>query len=248
MGPGSATPDGKAQIAAYLRRNGLPVTGSFGVDLSRAQEHRETNVALQDPRVQQLIQSGGAGWVSKIPGTRDTDVKIENGRIVGMRSGGLWKPLMAAAGVAGGGMAAGALLPGAGAVSGSAGPVAAGGGTTSAAVPASLAAGGAGSLFKDIAQLAAPLAGPIAGMVAGRNRGTSAPEAQMGEMLELMQQRMARTTPVHEAAMRMAMSMAPTGNNSPRMAQAIQNTNRPMAQTPINPQVSEAIQRLMGNR
>jgi hypothetical protein len=232
----------------YMQAQGLPSTGNIGLDRMQAEGQSWVNWAMRDPRVQQMLQSGGSGWVSKIPGTRDADVKIENGKIIGARRGGLWKPLLAAAGVAGGGMAAGALLPGATAPLG---PTAAGGGTTAAAVPASLSAGGgAASLFKQIAQLAAPLAGPVVGALANRGHGrdTAAVDAQMSDLLELQKRRMARTEPVHEAAMRMAMSMAPTGNSSPRMAQAIQATNQPMAQTPINPQVSEAIQRLMAGR
>jgi hypothetical protein len=257
----------KTALSDYMQAKGLPSYGNVGLDRMEAKAQIIRDWALRDPRVQQLMQSGGSGWVSQIPGTHDSDVKIEHGQIVGTRTGGLWKPILAGAAVAGSGMLAGALLPAVGAAGGGSaalGPVAAGGGTTAAAVPAGIAAGtggagaagtmaaggGAASLFREIAKLAAPLAGPVVASVANRGNRAGNPQqdAQMGEILDLMKQRIARTTPVHEAAMRMAMSMAPTGNSSPRMAQAIQNTSRPLAQAPINPQISEAIQRLMGGR
>lgn len=74
------------------------------------------------------------------------------------------------------------------------------------------------------------------------------PETQgmLKNILNLSQQRLESTVPVHEAAMRLAMSMAPNGQYSPRMQQSIGETNQANPQSAqMSPNVQEAYRRLM---
>jgi len=87
-------------------------TGSHFIDLQYENDDALDKVMQTDPRVQALIQSGGSGHVDKVRG--DTDVTIVNGKVTGTTTGGIWKPLLAAAAVAGGGVAASYLAPAAG--------------------------------------------------------------------------------------------------------------------------------------
>jgi hypothetical protein len=70
-------------------------------------------------------------------------------------------------------------------------------------------------------------------------------QAQLNELTQLLIDKSKRTVPVHEAAMRLAMRMAPSETASPRMTQAIETARTPRMTPSTNPRVLDAIQRLM---
>jgi hypothetical protein len=141
------------------------------------------------------------------------------------------------------------------------GPVAAAGGTTAASVPSTLSAvtGGAAPaaetaaasrpLWESIARLAVP--GAFTALTQRRNGSPSTGvdpnvSGQLSDLLRLASEKAQRTVPVHEAAMRLAMNMAPTSTSSPRMDAAIQSAQTPRPQQTLDPQVLDAIRRLTG--
>lgn len=69
--------------------------------------------------------------------------------------------------------------------------------------------------------------------------------SQITALLAQQNARSARTTPIHEAAMKLALQLAPTGNNTPRMQSAIDRSAYPSPTAQTDPQVLDAIQRLM---
>lgn len=73
-------------------------------------------------------------------------------------------------------------------------------------------------------------------------------DAQMQELMGNANRRLARVDPVHEAAMRMAMSMRPNYANSPRMTAAIDATSQPRPGQAMSPEVIEAMRRLMASQ
>lgn len=73
-------------------------------------------------------------------------------------------------------------------------------------------------------------------------------QSQINALLQQQTDRAARTTPIHEAAMRLASQLAPTSNTSPRLQSAIEAAGRPVQQPGMDPQVAEAMARLMGSR
>lgn len=146
----------------------------------------------------------------------------------------------------GGGTGAGGAVGAAGAAGGVGG--ASGAGAAASSTPWWLSA----------AKAAAPM---IPGIVSKMSGGGSGPggsggsgldpqmQAHMDTLMGLSERRLQRQEPVHEAAMAMAQRMAPNGANSPRMGNLISNTQQSVpTQAPMNPQVSEAIQRLMRTR
>ena len=181
-----------------------------------------------DPEVAALIRAGRAGTVQRGEWTIDVQ---PNGKINASR-GSVVPGLLAAAGVLAGGAG---LTYGLGAGSAAAG------------------VGGAGSSalrgLTDVARVAAPIAGMA---LSTRNGGGTAPattdpttQGYLNEALAMGNRRLQRTEPVHEAAMRLAQSLGPGGPN-PRLAEANLAAMTPRPQTPLDPRVLEAIQRLMG--
>lgn len=72
-------------------------------------------------------------------------------------------------------------------------------------------------------------------------------QAQLQAMNQLLMEKAQRQAPVHQAAMNMAMRMAPNGGSSPQMDQTIQQAAQPRPQLEQDPQVLDAIHRLMGS-
>lgn len=107
------------------------------------------------------------------------------------------------------------------------------------------------SWLKPALQIGAPLAAGAFTHAGQQNTPGASPldpETQgiLKNILQLSQQRLESTVPVHEAAMRLAMSMAPNGQYSPRMQQSINETNQAPTQGPqMSPNVQEAYRRLM---
>jgi len=154
----------------------------------------------------------------------------------------------AALGAFGGGGAAGAAT--AAGIAGAAGSVA---NAARGAAGAVRGVTGAVSEGTDWMRVLAPLLGLSASAATG---GFSSPEvgidptlqAQIDTLLQQQTARADRTTPIHEAAMRLASQLAPTSNTSPRLQSAIADAGRPVAQQGMDPQVAEAMARLMGGR
>lgn len=69
--------------------------------------------------------------------------------------------------------------------------------------------------------------------------------SQMRELLQLLIDKAKRTAPVHELAMQTAMRMAPSGTPSAMQAHAIDESRTPRQTTQTDPQVLDAIHRLM---
>lgn len=69
--------------------------------------------------------------------------------------------------------------------------------------------------------------------------------AQMNQLMQLLIDKAKRTAPVHQAAMDLALRMAPPPNRSPQMQQALTASQTPRPQTQTDPQVLDAIHRLM---
>lgn len=73
--------------------------------------------------------------------------------------------------------------------------------------------------------------------------------ANVNDLLAMVTHRLKSTEPIHDAAMAMAQRMAPTGGDNPRLNAAIDRTTQPQSpQSSLNPQVAEAIRRLMGGQ
>lgn len=117
----------------------------------------------------------------------------------------------------------------------------------------SLAGSNIPSWLKPAAQIGGPLAAAAFTRAGNSNNNTPgatpldpATQGILNNILQMSQQRMQETQPVHEAAMRLAMSMAPNGAYSPRMQQSITETNQAPSQGPqMSPNVAEAYRRLM---
>lgn len=153
--------------------------------------------------------------------------------------------------IVGGAATGGGALAGVGA--GGAGPLAGGYGTatTTAAAPAGIAAdagtaattaaagGGAASLLSRIAPFAAaalPLAVNHGSNATSGSPLTPAMQAQLEQLLALSTQRVQSTTPIHQAAMAMALRLAPAyarGATTP-------TAGTPGAGSPTNPSLSPA--------
>lgn len=73
-------------------------------------------------------------------------------------------------------------------------------------------------------------------------------QSQIQELISRQTTRAQQSAPLYEAAMRLASSMAPTATTTPRLQSAIQASGTPLRQNDLNPQVSEALGRLMGGR
>lgn len=239
------------QVIAFLRAHGQQPTGNQALDYRLAQGLQDQEQAANHPEVAALIRSGGSGHVNNAFG--DADVDVEHGRVTNVTRGSQKRAIAltaaTAGGIFGGGAALGAFGAGGGAGAGGAGSY------IGADVAGTAGAAGGGSAMASAApwlsrglQVAAPIIGS-----ALSNRGNTGnqplqdPEllAQQRQLLEYGNRRLAQAEPVHQAAMQMAMRMAPTGT-SPRMQQAVQSSMAPRPQPPINPQVLEALQRLMG--
>lgn len=89
------------------------------------------------------------------------------------------------------------------------------------------------------------------GILAAQNHGSNTPaidpqqQQLMNDALRMGNQRMQSTQPVHEAAMRLAMGMAPSGG-SERIQQAAYSAQQPRPQVPQNPAILDAVRRLTG--
>lgn len=143
-------------------------------------------------------------------------------------------------GVAGGGLGTGALasgatIPGAGAVSGFGIPAA----STVATLP---------DWVKPVTALAGPALSRMHGGGGGdqMEAGFGADQqSQLHQLMQLLIQRAQETAPVHKLAMDTAMRMAPSGVASPQMSSAIEAAKQPRPQIQTDPQVLDAIHRLM---
>lgn len=69
--------------------------------------------------------------------------------------------------------------------------------------------------------------------------------AQLNQLMQLLIQRAQETAPVHQLAMDTATRMAPSGIASPQMSAAIEQAKQPRPQMQTDPQVLDAIHRLM---
>lgn len=146
----------------------------------------------------------------------------------------------AGGGVAGGGLGTGALasgatIPGAGAVSG-----------------LGAAGGGMAATLPDWVKPVTALAGPALSRMHGGGGGDQMEagfgadqQSQLHQLMQLLIQRAQETAPVHKLAMDTAMRMAPSGVASPQMSSAIEAAKQPRPQIQTDPQVLDAIHRLM---
>jgi hypothetical protein len=117
---------------------------------------------LAHPEVAKLIASGGSGTVNKVIG--DSDVMVVNGQITKVKTGGVWKPLLAAGAVAAtGGLASVYVGPSAAATAATTGTTAAT--TTAATTAATTTAATTAATGIPYASLAARYALPVAGQV-----------------------------------------------------------------------------------
>lgn len=133
-------------------------------------------------------------------------------------------------------------VTGAGAAAGGAGAVAGGAGAASS-LP---------SWVKPAVAFGGPLAMRAMRSGPGDGSGSNGPggssgdvSGQLQQLIQLLIDRANRTTPVHEAAMRMATRMSPSMESSPRMDDAITASQSPRRTTETDPQVLSAIQKLM---
>lgn len=143
-------------------------------------------------------------------------------------------------------------------------PVAGAAGGVGAAGAGGAALAGGSGVSKAI-ELLAKAGGPAALMALTRGGGTDpflssggAPtggfgsggmlDTQLGDLMDISKRRLLRTEPVHEAAMQLAMKMAPGTAGYGRVNEARQAAQTPMPGPQASPQVQEAIQRLMAGR
>jgi hypothetical protein len=172
------TPTGRGAAGQfYPDAQGNYHTGNSYFDAHYKNQDEQLKIMMADPRVAEMVKSGGSGTINKIPGLTDTDAKIVNGKITHTSTGGVWKTLAYTAAAAGIIATAGALAP---AVAPAAAPVAAGAAPAAgiSGMPAVL--GGTSTLGAASAPLAAtggiPLAStvttPIAGMMPGGLAGS----------------------------------------------------------------------------
>lgn len=181
----------------------------------------------------------------------------------------------AALGAFGGAAAAGGGASGAATGAGTATGPLAGGLTPSFGVPASLAgvggeAGAASGLAHWLPMLAkagAPAAfsalthnsssidpslsmpGGPGGSGGAGGYGTGSPlDAQLSELMDFSKRRMQQSEPVHEAAMQLALRMAPGTAGYGRVNEASQNAMHPVPQQQLNPQVLAALHHLMNGQ
>lgn len=220
---------------------------------------------LQDPNVRALmIQQGvtldrAAAALGRVPdgyksvnGALVQDHSVRNGVLIG-------------AGILGGGLGAQALTGGFGAGAGAAtgaGPLASGetgmAATAAAGIPpASLAATVASTASKLPSWLLPAIsAGAPLAIRAATGTGSSGTSGNglnteqndlLTQLIRMSQQRQDESAPVHQAAMRLAGSLAPTGTwaDSPRFQNAVQQTGGPGPASTMNPQIADAVARLM---
>lgn len=71
-------------------------------------------------------------------------------------------------------------------------------------------------------------------------------QQQINDLIGVQTQRAKASQPIYEAAMRLAGSLAPTAQTSSRLQSAIADAGRPQPSGSMDPQVTEALTRLMG--
>lgn len=190
-------PKARQEVEAYLRAHGYNVPAGAHPMILRALYTEATvlEAAKLNPDVQRLLASGGSGTVNKVLG--DSDVTIENGKFTKISTGGIWKPILAAAAVVGtagvvgafvGPAAGGAAATGTGAVATGTGVTATGAAaTTGGGVLASVGgwagvAGLAGTGIQVISQLKQGAAAEQAAKDAGAHqRAAAESQAQLAE-------------------------------------------------------------------
>lgn len=189
---------------------------------------------------------------------------IENGRLVQDTQtwSSIYKGLLGTAGMATLGLLVGPTLAptleatmnaGVGATTAGTAPSVAGG--------AALVAGGAPPAAGGLASVApwlkatAPIAATVAnrlGQPSGSGSGVSSLDpalmSQLSTLMEMAQKRVASAQPVHDAAMSMAMRMAPTYAESPRLTQAIQDSTTPAPSGSYSAATLAALRNLAGGR
>lgn len=127
--------------------------------------------------------------------------------------------------------------------------------TTAGAGPAAAAAGGGGATatIANLLKVGAPVAAAITnrlGQPSGSSSGVSSLDpalmARLSSLLDMAQQRVASAQPVHDAAMQMALRMAPTGAPSPRVDQAIANSANPLPTGSYSASTLAALRKMAG--
>lgn len=111
-------------------------------------------------------------------------------------------------------------------------------------------AGGLPSWLGAVAKPVGALAGGLLARNAGQSNGSNplTPELNAGyqELLKLATDRAKRTEPVHQAAMNLAMQLSQGTGNGANIRQAANQAQQPRGQSPMDPQVLQAIAALMG--
>jgi hypothetical protein len=72
-------------------------------------------------------------------------------------------------------------------------------------------------------------------------------QKQLNEQLALMTDRYKSTIPVHDAAMRLAMQLAPSGTPSPGLLASVGESAQPHGQATLHPEVVSAIETMMAH-
>lgn len=103
---------------------------------------------------------------------------------------------------------------------------------------------------KPVAGLAVPAALQLRGQggtpTTGSGNGLDPTQSsQMSQLMQLLIDHAQRAAPVHQAAMDLALRLAPHANTSPQMQSALAASQTPRPQTQTDPQVLDAIHRLM---
>lgn len=147
-------------------------TGNKFFDAFYKREDQVLASAAANPEVARLIASGGSGTVNKVVG--DTDVKVENGVITHLATGGVWKPILAAGAVAATGGIAGAAGLGAG------------GGAVAPTVTATGGGAMAGLGYGDLLRYGLPIAGNIAGSLIQAHAAGAASDAEQKYLEEAL--------------------------------------------------------------
>lgn len=180
--------------------------------------------------------------------------------------GAIWPGLLGTAGMATLGLLIGpALVGGAPATSTAAGG---GAGTTGSTVP-NIGALVPAQTGADIAAMTAPSAGtpswllpairaavPLATTVASHSGLPSGSSANglnseqndlLTQLIRMSTTRQEESAPVHQAAMKLALGLAPSGSwgDSPRFQDAVQSTGGPGPASTMHPQIADAVARLM---
>lgn len=82
----------------------------------------------------------------------------------------------------------------------------------------------------------------------GFGSGGSPLDAQLSELMDFSKRRMQQSEPVHQAAMQLALRMAPGTAGYGRVNEASQNAMHPVPQQQLNPQVLAALHHLMNGQ